>query len=212
MKKRICVHTLNINNYFPELVEFTLPTIERFCEKIRADLNIITTKKFPEFHLLAEKLQVYEDGMNYDYNIFIDLDVLVHPLCYNPFERNIPPGYVAFKDCYHADTQIKPDKYFERDGRNVGISTCVVLSSKDTHDLWKPIDDLTVDQINDNILTDRKLVDEYTVSRNLAEYGFKYIEPYPINEYHIMFHLGIFDQDKNVILEKAKIWTKAFWK
>lgn len=212
MKKFICVHTLNINNYFPELTNLTLPTIDRFCKKINADLNIITSRKFPQYYILAEKLQVYEDGLNYDYNIFLDLDILVHPNCYNPFNNNIPYNSVAFKDSYHADKQLQPDIYFKRDGRNVGISGCAIFSNKFTHDLWKPINDLTVEQINNNILQKRKIVDEYTLSRNLAKYCLKYTAPYPMSEYNYLFHLGAYEQDQNLLLEKAKLWYKTFWK
>lgn len=212
MKKSICVHTLDIENYFPELKELTLPTIEKFCKKIKANLNIISERKISKGNLLFEKLQVYESGMSYDFNIFLDLDILVHPLCYNPFEKNIPLSYVAFKDNYDANTQLKPDKYFEQDGRNIGISACAVFTTRFTHVVWKPIEDLTIDQINQNILTKRKCVDEYTLSRNFAKYGFKYIEPYPINEYNYLFHLGTFTQDQDMILDRAKIWYNAFWK
>lgn len=209
--KRICIHTLNIGNYFPELTKLTLPTIERFAKQIKADVNIISERKF-EGSILTEKLQVYEDGKDYEYNIFLDLDVLVHPQTYNPFIKNIPFNYVSFKDNYHAHKQLKSNIYFERDGRDVGISACAVFTTKYTHDLWKPLDMFTTEQINDNILQERKIVDEYTLSVNLSRYSYKYIEPYPVNEYNLLFHLGTFNQDEQKMLESAKLWYKVFWK
>ena len=207
-----CVHVLNIDNYFPELVELTLPTIEAFASRIGADLNVISDRIFPEHPPLTEKLQVYWDGRGYDRNIFLDLDILVHPNCYDPFGRNIPENHVAFKDNYHADRQLRPDVYFERDGRNIGISGCAVFTTRLTHDLWKPIGDLTPGQISDNILQKRKIVDEYTLSRNFAKYGLKYVGPYPPPEYEYLFHLGAYDVDKNRIIDKAKQWHKMIWK
>ena len=210
--RKICVHVVNIGNYFPELTQLTLPTIEAFCDRIKADLNIITKRKFPSQYILTEKLQVYEDGKDYAYNILLDMDILVHPKCYNPFLKNIPKGYVAFKDNYFASNQLGVDNIFEEDGRNVGISGCAVFTCRKTHNLWKPIDDLTIQEIDNNILQNRKIVDEYTLSRNLAKYKFKYIEPYPIYHYNLMYHLGSYNQNENEILNRAKIWHKYYWK
>jgi hypothetical protein len=209
--KSICIHLLNIGNFFPELTELTYPTIEVFAKKIKADINIITERKLSSDNILVEKLQIYEDGKNYDYNMFLDLDLLIHPLCYNPFV-NIPKFHVAFKDSHDADKVFVKDKYFEKDGRNVGVSSCCVFTTRDTHHIWKPIEELSLEQINKNIIQDRKNVDEYTLSRNLAKYNIKYIEPYPIEQYNLMFHLGFYQEDKNRILDNAKLWYKMYWK
>lgn len=216
MKKRICVHTMNIGNFFPELTELTLPTIEDYCRRINADFNIITERIYPEKYVLLEKLQVYEQGKDYDYNIFLDADILVHPDAYNPFNTYIPTATVAFKDNYHATNQLKSDIYFERDGRNVGISTCAVFTDKYTHELWKPLD-MPLEQIKDNAIQDGKskfwrVIDEYALSRNFARYGFKYIEPFPINEYNLIYHLGTYEENKEEIVNRAKLWLKTFWK
>jgi hypothetical protein len=223
----ICVHVVDIDDYFPELKELTLPTIERFCDNIKADLNVVTERRFPDWPILTEKLQVYEDGKKYDYNILLDLDILVHPDCYDPFEKNIPKTYCAFKDNYHAHLQLKSDIYFERDGRDVGISGCAIFTTRYTHDLWKFPIELSKEEVCDNILFHptvglygRKGVDEYVTSRNLAKYGLKYIEPYPMNEYDIMFHLGrqhivkydnLIDGEEEIV-ERAKLWYKTFWR
>lgn len=212
--KKCCVHVLDIGNYFPELKELTLLTIERFCEKINASLNIIKERKFHDWPMLTEKLQIYEDGFHYDQNILLDLDILIHPDCYDPFENNIPETYCSFKDNYYANTQLNTnDLYFKRDGRNIGISGCAVFTTKYTHDLWEFPEDLTKEVLLDNILQERKIVDEYIMSRNFAKYGLKYIEPYNVeNEYDLMFHLGNYKQDEQQILDRAKLWFKTFWK
>jgi hypothetical protein len=210
--RNICVHVMNIGNYFPKLTELTLPTIERFAENINADLNVFTTRMVGG-PILSEKLQVYYHGMRYDYNILLDLDMLIHPDCYNPFINNIPKTHCAFKDNYHADTQLESDIYFERDGRNIGISGCAIFTTNYTHDLWKFDRDWDPDEIIQNIKIERPIVDEYILSHNLAKYGLKYIEPYPVEkEYHLMFHLGAYDQDEQEMLDRAKLWYKTFWK
>lgn len=50
----ICVHVIDIGDYFPELKALTLPTIERFCDKIKADLKIIRERRFPDWPLLTD--------------------------------------------------------------------------------------------------------------------------------------------------------------
>jgi len=210
--KTCCIHLLNVGNFFPELTELTLPTIEAFAKRIKSKVNIITKRKFPDSNVLTEKLQVYKDGQDYDQNMLIDLDVLVHPYCYNPFDKNIPVDHVAFKDNYYANLKFKSDKFFENDPRNVGVSTCCVFSTRQTHKFWEPIEDLTLEQINDNILQDRKIIDEYTLGRNLAKYHIPYIAPYPIQQYNLMLHLGVYEEDKNKIVDNAKLWYKTFWK
>ena len=212
MDGNICVHVVDIDDYFPELKELTLPTIERFCDNIKADLNVVTERRFPDWPMLTEKLQIYENGKGYPFNILLDLDILVHPDCYNPFEKNIPETYCAFKDNFHSDQQHINDIYFARDGRNVGISGCAVFTTFYTHDLWKFPIELSKEEIYENILQERKTVDEYVASRNLAKYGLKYIEPYPMNEYDLMFHLGNHNQDKERMIERAKLWYKTFWR
>jgi len=211
--KSICVHVIDIGNYFPELKSLTLPTIERYCKKIGSDLNIIKERKFNEWPLLTEKLQVYEDGKNYDFNMLLDLDVLIHPDCYNPFLKNIPETYCSFKDNYYASNQLDVnDIYFKRDGRNVGISGCAVFTTKYTHDLWKFPIELSMEDILCKIKQERKIVDEYIMSRNLAKYSLKYIEPFSVEtEYNLIFHLGNYDQNKQKILDRAKLWYKTFW-
>jgi hypothetical protein len=202
---KTCIHVLNINNYFPELFELTIKTIKRFANKIFADLNIIIERKYPNFPLLTEKLQVYDFGLNYDWNLLIDADILIHPNTYNPL-LYLDPRYVGCKDNYHAYRQLKMDRYFIRDGRHVGLSSCVIATSKLTHDLWEFPNDLSKEEILNNILQDRKIVDEYVISRNLAKYGLKYKELFKIQDYDLFYHLGRYAQESDKILELAKSW------
>jgi hypothetical protein len=208
----ICIHLLNIGNFFPELTELTYPTIELFAKKIKAKINIITKRIFSDHNCLAEKLQVYEEGKSYDYNIFLDLDLLIHPLCYNPFQINIPPYTVAFKDSFDLNKQFLMGDIAENDGRNVGVSSCCVFTSRETHHLWKPIEDINIDEISKKIIPKRKNVDEYTLSYNLAKNNMKYVEPYPIEQYNLMFHVGVYEEDQEKCLDNAKLWCKVFWK
>lgn len=206
--QNIIIHVPIINNYFPELVNLTLPTVEKYAKKLNAKINIIENRKYPDWPILYEKIQVYEYGMDADWNILIDADVLIHPNCPNTLNGFISPVQVAAKDAYHANTQLNLDKYFLRDGRNIGLSTCVVIASRICHDIWTPLE-LSVEEAKKQILIDRMIVDEYCISRNLARFGLKLTAPLdPNKDYDKMFHLGAYAQDQNKILDIAKQWHK----
>ena len=54
------VHVLNINNYFPELCEITMPMIERYTKKIGAELNIIK-KRMLTLSLIGMAMRAFVD-------------------------------------------------------------------------------------------------------------------------------------------------------
>jgi len=202
---KICIHVVNVDDYFPELFELTSKTVEKYADKIGADINIIKERLHPNLPPMIEKLQVYDYGMNYDWNLMMDADILVHPNTYNPF-INFDPRVVGNKDEYKASNQLRLDKYFIRDGRNLGLSGCLLATSRLTHDVWEFPNDLTEEDILNNIHAPRKCVDEYIISRNLAKYGIKHHELFPVKDYNLMFHVGCFNEDKNQILDLAKDW------
>jgi hypothetical protein len=205
---KICIHIVNIDDYFPELFKLTFQTVEMYAKRISADINIISERTHPNLPVMIEKLQVHKYGENYDWNLLMDADILVHPNTYNPF-INFDPRMVGNKDEYPASNQLRLDKYFIRDGRNLGLSGCLLASSRLTHDLWEFPQDLTEEDILNNIHAPRKCVDEYVVSRNLAKYGLKYHELFPVKDYNLLYHVGCYDEDKNRILDLAKDWFKT---
>jgi hypothetical protein len=71
------VHVLATEGYAPELCAITLPTIRAYAERIGADFNLITTRKYPNFPINYERLQIYEAGKNYDWNFNIDADMVI---------------------------------------------------------------------------------------------------------------------------------------
>lgn len=173
MKKLI--HVVYINDYFPELWELTLPSIQAYAQRINADLNIITQRKFPEWHINYEKLQVFEDGKCADANFFLDMDILIHPQ-FPDFSDGITfPHHIAFNDNYHASSKfrIKNNIYFQRDGRDVGIASNAVISFKSTHDVWRPLN-ITPEEGRKITHIREGDIDEYALSHNMAKYGLKY--------------------------------------
>ena len=206
------IHVLLINNYFPELSSFTIPTVERWAHKLNAKVNIIENRIWPDWPLLYEKMQIYYEGQDSDWNILLDADILVHPDCPDPLNTFIHPRQVAAKDSYHADRQLYMDDYFFRDGRNIGISTCAVAASRLCHDLWTPLE-LSLEESEKRVYEQRAILDEYCVSRNLARFGLKLTAIMdPQKDYDKLFHLGAYGRDKELLLDVAKDWYKKNWR
>jgi hypothetical protein len=214
MTEKRTVHVVVIDNYFPELCELSIPTIEAWAKKIGARMNFITRRRWPDWPVLTEKLQVFYDGMDSDWNILLDADIMVHPDTPDMLKGFVPPTHVAAKDAYNADKKFTMDAYFLRDGRNIGLSTCAVISSRWCHDLWYPLpDEMTAEAACSNIFQERKITDEYCLSRNMARFGHKLTAPLdPNKEYDKFYHLGAFAQDPQRILEEAKRWRTLHWK
>ncbi len=200
MKKTI--HCCYINNYFPELWELTFPSIQAYANRINADLNIINTRKFPEWHINYEKFQVYEMGRDSDANFLIDCDVLIHEK-FPDFSTGITfPHHIAFNDNYNASDKfdLTDNICFQRDGRDVGIASNAVISFKSTHCVWEPLD-ITPEE--GELITQVRPgdIDEYALSYNMSKYGLKYtgITPEPWQRYYFA-HIGCGDRTKAVEL------------
>lgn len=211
MKESCTVHVVIIDNYFPELCALTIPTIKFWAKKLNAKLNIITTRKFLDWPILYEKMQVFEDGQNSDWNILLDADTLVHPRTLNPLNVNVKPNQVGCRITYPAHNLLQTDEFFIKDGRDLGLSTSAVITSRQCHNLWRPLE-MTPQEACEKILIERKVVDEYTISRNLAKYGWVVVPPMdPKLDFRKFFHLGVYGCDKDKVLDKAKEWYKRYF-
>ena len=185
-KLKKTIFTLDIDNvYSKELTDITYSFIKYYAHKIGADFHIINKRKFPDYPITYEKLQVYElsQEMQNDWNIFIDCDALIHPDLMD-ITSHLPLDYVCHYGHDIASYRWKYDKYFMRDGRHIGSCTWFVVSSSWCTELWKPIDDMTLAEIEDSIfpinnerdngVIPLRLIEDYVLSRNIAKYGLKY--------------------------------------
>jgi hypothetical protein len=181
------IFTLNVNDYSPEMTSLTYPLIQAYARKIGADFHVIRERKFPEWPVTYEKMQVYElaQQMENDWNIYIDSDTLVHPDTPD-LTLLLPRDTVAHFGSDFAPTRWKTDRFFHRDGRHIGSGNWLALASDLCIELWKPVDDLTPAEAVANInptVTERTsgvietshLIDDYVLSRNIAKYGLKYV-------------------------------------
>jgi hypothetical protein len=200
MKKVIYVVLIN-DTYLPELRKITIPNIQQYAKKIGADFQLITERKYPDWPITYEKLQIYELGKDNDWNICIDADTLIHTSFYDVTQQ-YKKDTVSFNFAYNANDDLKPDMYFVRDGRNVGVATNFVVTSNWTHDLWTPLD-MRVDEAK-TCVTRHHIVDEYCISRNLARYGLKYLGIAPTSETQKMvFHIGAENEEEAISVRRA---------
>lgn len=182
MKKTI--YTLNVENYSPDITNLTYPLLLQYSKKIGASFHIIKERKFPDMPITYEKLQIYELGKKHenDWNIYIDSDTLVHPDMPDVTVL-IPKDTVMHNAMDFAPIRWRYDKYFQRDGRNLGSCNWFTVASDWCLDLWHPLEDLNRDEACMNIfpihdegslgITPDHLIDDYTLSRNIARYGLK---------------------------------------
>jgi len=180
-----CIFTLNVDGYAPEICEITYPLLRRYADKIGAEFYVISERKFPEWAPVYEKLQIYDLGrqMGNDWNLYIDSDALVHPDLMD-LTNLLPKDTVMHNGADHAGNRWKYDRYFLRDGRHIGSCNWFTMASDWCIELWKPLDDLTheeaVARINptvgelNTIITADHLIDDYTLSRNIAKFGLKF--------------------------------------
>lgn len=184
MKK--ILFTLNIGNYAPEITELTYPFLKKYAHRIEAEFCLITERKFPDWPLDYEKLQIYELGKGYEWCIYIDSDALVHPDFFD-LTDHVKKDTVLHNGVDAAYSRWRYDKYFWRDGRNISSCNWFAMASEWCMDLWHPSEDLTPEQALSNIfpthfertcqgrvgLEEGHLVSDYTLSRNIARYGLK---------------------------------------
>jgi len=150
-KERKALWTLNVgNSYSEDICYLTYPLMKYHALKIGADFNVITERKFPKFPPQYEKLQIYELGRDYDFNLYVDGDALIHPnfFCVADHLRR---DTVAHTGNDMAGNRWKYDQYFRRDGRHIGSCNWFTCAWSDCLDLWKPLDDLTMEEALENI-------------------------------------------------------------
>jgi hypothetical protein len=201
---RKCIWTLNIDDYAPEICRLTYPLMKRFATKIGAEFRIINKRKFPDWPVVYEKMQIHQLGEAYDWNIYIDSDTLVHPDMFDP-TNHIPKDTVMHNGADMAGLRWRYNKYLLRDGRNIGSCNWFTIGSDWCLDLWRPLEctleqalenitpiafeqagtrtDVIVDvttgegketQVPKQVITPEHLIDDYTCSQNIARFGLKF--------------------------------------
>jgi len=179
------IYTLNVGDYAPEICALTYPLMQAYARKIGADFQVIRERKFPEWPLDYEKLQIHDLAEEHgnDWSIYIDSDALVNPEMFDVTEH-LYKNTVCHNGTDMAGIRWKYDQYFRRDGRHIGSCNWFAIASDWCLDLWRPLDDLTPEEAIANIsitVGERNsghcetphLISDYTLSRNIARFGLK---------------------------------------
>ena len=182
MKK--IIYTLNVGDYAPNILDITRPSLEAYARKIRAEIFEIKERKYPEFGVTYEKIQIYdlarEHGAEWIY--YIDGDALIHNDFYD-VTLMLNKDTVCHNGSDFAPMRWVYDEYFMRDGRNLGSGNWFTVASNWCLDLWHPLEDLSPEEAESRInpillekngcTTSKHLIDDYVLSRNIARYGLK---------------------------------------
>lgn len=178
------IYLLNIGNYQPEVTKITLPFIEHYAKRIGANIHVITERKFPDWPVTYEKLQIYElsKANPCDWQIYIDLDVLIHPECPD-YTIYLPKGTIAFHSWDLSSTRFKVDNDFLRDGRYLAPGNWMTIASDLCLDLWRPLE-MSPSEAIQNIfptpnevkhsITAEHLVDDYALAKNISRFGLRF--------------------------------------
>jgi len=189
------IYTLVVGDYPKAITNLTFPLLRRYAAKIDADFYVISDRKFPDWPVTYEKLQIHELAQIQDreWAIYIDADALVSPNLFDVTEH-LPKDCVLHNGNDMASNRWTYDKYFRRDGRNIGSCNWFTVASHLCFDLWKPLDDLSLEEAlsrihpqnfelapfvidqtgkrtSKPIIDAEHLIDDYTLSRNIAKYG-----------------------------------------
>lgn len=173
MSMKAEIFVVNIDNYFPELCELSIPTIHAYADKIGAKFSLITerlySKLYPELPVTVEKLQASKSDA--DYVIIIDADMLIHPNFWD-VTKIVPSHMLGSYMVYNASNLYEPHMYFDRFGEYRGIATNFLVVPK----LWAPVMFSThvgeMRRLMGNVKR-KFILDEYILSLNAAKYGAK---------------------------------------
>ena len=80
-KVKKTIFLLRINDYSPEICALTYPLIRRYAQKIGAEIFEITKRRWPDWPVVYEKLQIFylAQELQSEWQIYFDADTLIHP-------------------------------------------------------------------------------------------------------------------------------------
>lgn len=209
MALKKCVFVVATPGWQSAMCDLTLPNLKVYADRIKADFHVITERKFPDWPVVCEKQQIHELGKDYDWNISIDADMLVHPNI-DDFTTWHPPTTVGnwwYYDIRHF-FRAEEDRFFVRDGRFYGIVECLVATSPLTHELWEPLPGTFKDWEPVFKAPEYWRMGEYTLSRNLAKYGLKIsgMLQRGANMFHINKTSDKIERPEDIALAKLREW------
>jgi hypothetical protein len=220
MRKQVV--TLNIGNHLPSVTPLTLPTIRHYAQKIGAEFKIIDTPKIKmQADHGGEKFQLYELSEGYDWTLYLDSDVLVHPN--NPdWSEMVTKDTVIFHGLDMYLNRFRATQWNRRSGSLRGACTWFTFFSDWCRDLWHPpelsweesLQHITpvVEELRSGHCPAAHLIDDFTVSCNMARYGLRTVTLmdglYKQCPGDYFFHLYMTDEATKLveIRKKMQVW------
>ena len=135
------IFTLAVDNFSEEITAMTFPLMEAYAQRIGADFHVIRERRFKDWPVTYEKLQVFRlaQEMANDWNIFFDADTLIHPETLD-WTLFLPKDTVVHNGMDMAAIRWDYDRYFWRVGRHIGSCNWCAIASDWCVDLWTPLD------------------------------------------------------------------------
>jgi hypothetical protein len=173
-----CVHIIGPPIVSEEVAEIAMPRIHAYANRIGADVNVIGDKReFPSYPIAYERLQIYEAGREYEWNLSIDSDLLlgsdlIDPTAYlEPRKVSLMLSFPA-SECFSVD-----NRFFARDARNVLPVQWFLVASHLTHELWEPLKGEP--SIHIGAVAELNRMAEYAYAYNVAKYGLELSGVFP---------------------------------
>ena len=202
------IHVLYLNNYMPRLCALTLPTIEAYAKKIGATFNLITKRKFEEWPITYEKMQIHQDGAKAEWNILLDADLLIHPDMPDIttfLQHSVIGAYTSYVRSLHFPDNV----YFKRHNGICALAANFIVAHHMNHDIWTPFQKPAIEIVPS--LKNSFQVDEYCIATNLARYNLKFTGvtfPETIGKfYHLEVTTDAHGEDRGI--EMATRYMKA---
>lgn len=202
------IFLLNINNYSPEITSITYPAIEKYAERIGARIIEIQDRKYPDFPIVYEKLQIFDLAKQNpaDWYIYIDSDALIK------FDLPDITKWLE-KDTVFQVNSDPADVRFRlpiKDERNIGTCNWFTIFSDQCIDLFNPDIGMAYDEMllcmtpteeEAKVFDSLHLIDDYVLSFNLAKHGFKYKNAKDLQD---TYHCNYFHHEY-LVTEKEKL-------
>ena len=202
--KSKCIHIVILNELYEEIYKYSAPSIEAYAKKIGADINLITTPKFLDFPHDYERMQIWEKGENYQWNINICADTVIHPDTEDPTVRLDPFKEIGTIYANDYNSQFETTAYFIRNQSQIMLPFgSVLVSSWYTHDIWEPLL-MPYTEMSLFCKKDKRDVSEFNLATNLCKYKYK-IEPAFLNSK--IFSSGLGKVGVQRIKEKLIEWN-----
>jgi len=146
-KSRYAIVTLYIGEKYRSIADITLPIMKEYASKIGADLIEITENRLNKGMGHYEKLQIYNLFDSYERIAFLDVDVLITPVCPNLFSE-VPEEYFAafdvskYSKVHDNAIFLIQEKLGYIDWKDTYFNSGVMVASRAHRDIFNPNDGL----------------------------------------------------------------------